>query len=223
VITSEPQLRLIGDSVVVWKLSRFDLPAKEMERVMASIAESRALVLDLRNNPGGYITSLIRIAGYLFDGDVTLFRTKGRTAEDSVVAYCPGRRYRGKVVVLVDSRSGSSSEILARTIQIYGRGVVIGDVSSGSVMEAVYRPHAVGGDNVIGFGAAITVAAITLPDGYPLEGRGVVPDEIVLPAPDDIALGLDPAMSRATYIAGAPLDPWRAGGLFPPLRSAGNP
>jgi len=108
-------------------------------------------------------------------------------------------------------------------MQFYGRGVVIGDVSCGSVMEAMYRQHAVGADNVVMYGANITVAAIALPDGRPLEGRGVVPDEIILPAPRDIALGLDPVMVRATECAGAPPDGWRAGELFPAARGAGNP
>jgi len=218
-----PQVKRIGDSVVVWKLSRFDFSAKETGRVMEAIEGSGALILDLRNNPGGYITSLAALAGHFFDRDLTLFRARGRAADDSVVAYSSATRYRGKVVVLIDSRSGSSSEIFARMMQIYGRGVVIGDVSGGSVMEAMYRPHAVGADNVIVYGANITVAAITLPDGSPLEGRGVLPDEIVLPTPRDLALGLDPALSRATEIAGAPLDAWSAGELFPPVRGGGIP
>jgi C-terminal processing protease CtpA/Prc len=218
-----PHLKLIGDSVVVWKLPRFDLSAKETGRVMETVGGSRALILDLRDNPGGYITSLLALSGYFFDGDVTLFRSKGRTGEDSVVAHSSGRPYRGKVVVLIDSRSGSSSEIFARAMQFYGRGVVIGDVSCGSVMEAMYRQHAVGADDVVVYGAVITVAAITLPDGRPLEGRGIVPDEIILPAPRDIALGLDPVMSRATERAGVPLDGWRAGKLFTAARAAGSP
>jgi len=218
-----PHLKLIGDSLAVWKLPRFDLSAKETGRVMETIGGSRALVLDLRNNPGGYITSLLALAGYFFDEDVTLFRAKGRTGVDSVVAHTSGRPYRGKVIVLIDSRSGSSSEIFARAMQFYGRGVVIGDVSCGSVMEAMYRQHAVGADNVVMYEANITVAAIALPDGRPLEGRGVVPDEIILPAPRDIALGLDPVMVRATECAGAPPDGWRAGELFPAARGAGNP
>ena len=210
------RLKSIGDNLIVWKLPRFDLSGREIKSAMDVVMKSGSLILDLRDNPGGYVPSLTSLAGYFFDSDVTLFHSEGRARNDSVVAPHAGVPYRGSVIVLIDSRSASSAEIFARTMQIHHRGMVLGDVSSGSVMEAMYHPRSMGASTVISYGSSISLARVRMPDGCFIEGTGVYPDERILPSQRDLALGLDPVMARATELAGAPLDPRRSGELFPP-------
>ena len=88
--------------------------------------------------------------------------------------------YRGKVIVLVDSKSGSAAELFARTMQIEKRGLVLGDRSAGAVTIQTSRPYA-RRSSVVVFGASITDADIIMTDGKSLEHVGVVPDEILLP------------------------------------------
>jgi len=69
--------------------------------------------------------------------------------------------------------------------------------------------------SIILYGFSITSADILMSDGHSLERAGVTPDEIVLPAPADLAFGRDPVMARAAKLAGVDLDPVAAGKLFP--------
>ena len=126
-----------------------------------------------------------------------------------------GTRYEGKVIVLIDSRSASASEIFARTIQLEKRGVVIGDRSSGAVMRARHFPHQLGFDTVIPYGVSVTDADVIMSDGKSLEKTGVTPDELLLPTGAEMAAKRDPVLVRAAALAGVTLDPEKAGSLFP--------
>ena len=92
---------------------------------------------------------------------------------------------------------------------------MIGDRTSGAVMQSESYEHQIGADTVIFYAASITDADVIMTDGKSLEGVGVMPDEIVLPSSSDLLHGRDPALSRAAAIAGATLDAEKAGALFP--------
>jgi C-terminal processing protease CtpA/Prc len=119
------------------------------------------------------------------------------------------------MVVLVDARSASAAELFARIIQLEKRGAVIGDQSSGSVMEAKHYNEKMGADTVIFYGASITEWDLLMSDGKSLEHRGVTPDELVLPSAHDIATGRDPALAYAAQILGVKITPEAAGKAFP--------
>ena len=76
-------------------------------------------------------------------------------------------------------------------------------------------PRKAGMSAVMYFGSSITVADIIMTDGKSLENSGVTPDEILLPAAEDLAAGRDPVLSRAAILCGVALDADKAGSLFP--------
>ena len=117
--------------------------------------------------------------------------------------------------MLVDSNSGSASEVLARVVQLEKRGTVLGDRTSGKVMRSRIHPHQIGLDTVVYYAVSVTDADLIMADGKSLENVGVTPDEIVLPTGDDLRAQKDPVLSRAVELAGAKLDPAEAGKLFP--------
>jgi len=123
--------------------------------------------------------------------------------------------YDGKLLVLVDSRTASAGEIFARAVQLQGRAQVIGDLSSGDTMEAVHKLFVEGGD--IGYTAmdSVTIGDLIMSDGHSLEGKGVVPDEVMLPTAQDLAAGRDPVLARAIAWASVTVTPEAAGKLFP--------
>jgi C-terminal processing protease CtpA/Prc len=126
-----------------------------------------------------------------------------------------GNTYKGKLVVLIDSRSASASELFARVVQLEKRGTVIGDRSAGAVMRARRFSYQAGTDKVIFYGASITDADLIMADGKSLEKVGVTPDELLLPTPADMATKRDPVLSRAAALLGIELSPEKAGAMFP--------
>jgi C-terminal processing protease CtpA/Prc len=100
-------------------------------------------------------------------------------------------------------------------VQIEKRGTVMGDHSSGSVMEAAQYTYHSGTDTQFFFGAQITDADIIMTDGKSLEHVGVIPEALMLPTSDDLSKGLDPVLAHAVETVGGKLTPEAAGKLFP--------
>ena len=123
--------------------------------------------------------------------------------------------YEGKLVVLVDSDSASAAEIFARVMQLQKRAIVIGDRTSGSVMQSRHHTRAMGTDTMVFYGTSITEADVIMTDGKSLEHAGVIPDEILLPTGEDLAAGRDPIITRAAAVLGHKIEPDKAGALFP--------
>ncbi len=203
--------------VFVWKMPAFDLPDDKVDELMSKARGRKAFVLDLRGNGGGAETTLLRLLGHFFDRDVKMADIKTRKELKPVVAKTRGKgnMFAGKVIVLVDSDSGSASEVFARVMQLEKRGTVIGDRSAGAVMRSIYRNYEMGAERVVFWGANITNADVIMSDGASLERVGVVPDELMLPKPADMAAKRDLVLARALELAGTNIDPAKAGALFP--------
>jgi C-terminal processing protease CtpA/Prc len=123
--------------------------------------------------------------------------------------------FNGKIVILIDSESGSASEILARLVQLEKRGVVLGDVSAGAVMQSrSFDGETSSGYSSVFYGASITNADVLMSDGKSVENVGVIPDEKIIPTPEDLAGFRDPVLSRAVEFLGGQLPPEIAGKMF---------
>jgi C-terminal processing protease CtpA/Prc len=206
--------REIGDLMIL-KFPQFDMEDHEIDRMMSMASKHKALILDLRGNPGGSVDCLEWLVGTFFDHDVKMADRVGRKSMKPMLAKHHAPEFDGKLIVLVDSGSASAAELLARVVQLEHRGTVIGDKTSGSVMEAHYYPESQGADTQILFGFSITDANLIMSDGKSLEKAGVVPDELLLPTAADLAAGRDPVLSRAAELAGVKLDSVAAGKMFP--------
>jgi C-terminal processing protease CtpA/Prc len=206
----------VSDSLMIWKMPVFDLKEDEMDRLWGMARKHATVILDLRGNPGGYVTLLQRMIGSVMDHEVKIGDRVGRKDLKPLVAKSRGSNiFTGKLIVLVDSSSASAAEIFARVVQLEHRGTVLGDRSSGMVMESKYYPLHEGIEKVIFFGATITHADLIMTDGKSLEHNGVMPDEVVLPSAADLAAGRDPVLAHAAEVAGVKLDPAEAGKMFP--------
>lgn len=204
----------VGD-ILIWKMPQFDLDKQEIRRIMGKARKARALVIDLRGNPGGYEDTLTDLLGYFFDHDLLIAEAHGKEKVKPITARTHGDPYKGAVVVLIDSDSGSSAELFARVFQLEKRGTVVGDRSAGAVMEAMHKTLMIGVEVVVPYGLSITRADLTMRDGKSLEHAGVTPDELLLPTPTDLAAGRDSVLVRAAKLAGAELDAQKAAALFP--------
>lgn len=211
-----PRVAELSDQLMVLKLPEFVVSGDEIGSLARKARKHKALIVDLRGNPGGSVETLQYMVGSFFQQKVKIADRVERDATKPLMAK-PGHEdvFLGKLIVLVDSRSASASEVFARTIQIEKRGAVLGDHTSGSVMEAKYYSHESGADTVTFFGASITDADLIMTDGQSLEHVGVTPDEIVLPTPSDFKKGDDPVLARAAELLGVKLSPEQAGKLLP--------
>jgi len=205
----------LGDDLLIWRMPQFDLSPSEVKNDMRMVEKHKALILDLRGNGGGAVETLGAMVGSFLDGEVKIGDVESRERMKPIVGKAAGDAWKGKLVVLIDSQSASASELFARVMQLEKRATVIGDRSSGSVMMSRTYEHEVGSDTVIAFATSITVANIIMKDGKSLEHTGVEPDELMLPAPEDIATGRDPVLARAASLCGVTLDPEKAGSFFP--------
>ncbi len=204
------------DDLFIWKMPQFDLERLEVDQIIDKIGKRKNLILDLRGNSGGYELTMLRLLGNLFDHDINVGQLKRRKETKPIVAKKRGDDfYSGKLVVLIDSRSASASELLARVVQLEKRGIVIGDQTAGAVMRSIQHPHEIGVDIISFYGVSITDADIIMTDGKSLEHVGVTPDKVKLPLAADLAAKRDPVLAYAASVLGFTITPEKAGGLFP--------
>jgi carboxyl-terminal processing protease len=200
----EPQRFISIGDVLIWAMPDFTAEDRIVDGMWERARRHRAVILDLRDNPGGYTSTLNRMLANAMDRDIKaydLVERKGPTPE--LVKSRKGNAFTGELTVLVDSNSGSGAELFARIVQLEKRGVVIGDRSAGAVMAG--RLHE-GESRHLFYAFVITEADVVMSDGKSLERVGVVPDETVLPTAADLAAGRDPVLAHAAARLGLTLD-----------------
>jgi C-terminal processing protease CtpA/Prc len=214
--TNHDRLYESGNDLLIWKMPTFVVSKDHVDDIMSRAKKFKSLIIDLRGNGGGYVETLNRLAGYFFDHDVKIADLKGRKQMKPQIAKTRGADYyKGQFVVLVDSDSGSASELFARVMQLEKRGAVIGDRSAGAVMTSEQFGHETGVGRVLYYGTSVTIADMLMTDGKSLEETGVTPDEVMLLTGADLAAKRDPVLSHAAETLGVKLDAEKAGALFP--------
>jgi C-terminal processing protease CtpA/Prc len=205
----------IGEDIFIWKMTGFDVEDEMLDAMLGRVKKCKSLILDLRGNGGGYVSILQRLVSNVFDREVKISDRVGRKEMKPVIAKKRGGHFDGKIIVLIDSGSGSASEVFARVLQLEKRGLVIGDVSAGAVMESRGFSHQLGQDTIIPYSFSITDANVIMTDGKSLEHVGVIPDELLIPTAKDLAAGRDVVLARALALLGANVTPEDAGKMFP--------
>jgi C-terminal processing protease CtpA/Prc len=217
--------RTFGDSVMVWRMHGFRFGEgrngfdEDIDRIMGEARKYGYLILDLRGNPGGAVVTEQRLLGHFLDEEIPLGTLHMRdTVIQLDVPPAGDGPYRGQVIVLIDSRSASASEITARTLQLRGRATIVGDRSAGAVMTSVYVPLELGSafeSRVLQFGMSVTISDVIMADGHSLEGHGVIPNIALVPTGSDLAEKRDPALAFALELAGVKISAEDAANIFP--------
>lgn len=207
--------REFGDTVLLWRLKQFLADKGTADDGLRKVRGHRALILDLRGNPGGAETTLLRLLNGFYPDSMNVATIRSRDQNRAIfITGSRERAYRGTLVVLVDSRSASASEAFARTIQLSGRGRVLGDRTAGALRRARGYVHEVGTQTVVLYGTSVTTDDVILPDGKSIENVGLTPDEVILPTGSDMAAGADPVLAHALSLAGVDRTPAQAGRLI---------
>jgi carboxyl-terminal processing protease len=143
--------------------------------------QADGLVIDLRDNPGGLAAMMSGVAGHLFADPVLLGRMRMRQANlefhaNPRVTTPDGRRvqpYAGRVAILVNERTGSTSECFTGALQDLGRARVFGRHTRGEALPAQTKRLPNGDVLLYAVGDFVTAS------GRSLEGGGVTPDELI--------------------------------------------
>ncbi len=131
----------------------------------------KRLIIDLRGNPGGLLTSSVEVADKFID-EGTIVSTRGRNAlEDYNYTAHRAGTWNVPLVVLIDGDSASASEIFAGAIRDHRRGSIIGQRSYGKGSVQGIFPLALAGS-----GVRLTTAKFYSPKGHPISNVGVQPD-----------------------------------------------
>lgn len=155
----------------------------------------KGIIIDLRNNGGGYLQTSIEVASEFIDKGVILYEQYGDGTRDTYNALGNGRATDLPIVVLVNEGSASASEILAGALQDYGRAKLVGVISYGKGSVQQWIP--LSGEN----GAArVTIARWLTPDERLIDGVGLTPDFIVELTEEDAAAERDPQLDKAIEV-----------------------
>lgn len=153
----------------------------------------KGVIVDVRNNPGGYLNSAVYLGAEFTNGTVVIQEGINNTRKE-FKAERKGRLIGLPVVVLINQGSASASEILAGAIKVSGQGSLVGEKSfgKGTIQEVE--------DFDNGAGLHVTIAKWLLPNGEWINGKGITPDYEVKMTEDDIKSEKDPQLDKAMEV-----------------------
>ncbi len=197
-VHSVAEVRMEAGDVGYIKLDQFtQTSTKEMESALWKLHNQgmKSLILDLRGNPGGLLTTAIEISNQFLPSG-TIVSTRGRTASDnSQEVAASTNTWKVPLVVLVDHNSASASEIFAAAVQENGRGLIVGEKSYGKGTVQTLFPL-----KSVPSALRLTTAKFYSPDGREMAGTGVTPD-INVTSMTSGSDGNDPALQAALRAA----------------------
>src|SRR5256712_1936437 len=150
---------------------------EELEEALRDLGEQqiKALVLDLRNNPGGLLEQAIAVANVFLDGGQLIVYTKGRLPNQNMKGFAKSEGFHVTypVAVIINGGSASASEIVAGALQDLNRATVVGTQSFGKGSVQTIIPLSDGS------GLRLTTAKYYTPKGGEIHGKGITPDIVV--------------------------------------------
>lgn len=195
-VVEKPQFKseLLANNISYIKFDGFNRDTdKLMEEAVARFQNTKAMIVDLRSNGGGYEYQ-VRNCLNLFLREATEYGTfiqrSGKTKEANLKGR-GAKAYAGKLIVLTDENSASGAEIFAAVIQESKRGRIVGRTTAGAVLlsYSVKLPE--------DFRMSLAVRDYLTPSGRRLEDKGVAPDVHVPFTIDDVRRQRDPDLGRA--------------------------
>lgn len=166
--------RMLEDQIGYLRLTMFDeSSAAEFEKgLKALIAEgAKGVIVDLRQNPGGYLSQCVEIADMLL-GDALIVYTESRNGDDEEYFSDP-EKYDTQLVILVDGGSASASEILTGALKDHEAATIVGTTTFGKGVVQIVKPY---NENT---GFKLTTSQYFTPDGMNIHGIGIEPDVVI--------------------------------------------
>ncbi|MDE6139082.1 MAG: S41 family peptidase, partial [Candidatus Gastranaerophilales bacterium] len=168
--------------------------SKEFSDILTNNPDKKAIIIDLRSNPGGLLTNAIYISDMFLNGG-SIVSTVDRDGYKDTTKASRGVLTTKPVVVLVDKGSASASEIFSGAIKDNKRGVIVGTQSFGKglVQEINRLPN--------GAGINITIQKYLTPSGTDIHKKGITPDVLVELTEENVKNKDDVQLKKAIEVA----------------------
>jgi carboxyl-terminal processing protease len=188
------------DGIFVIRVSTFSAPvAKEFKDALREFVNAKGtkLIIDLRNNPGGYLDAAVDMASWFLPQGKVIVQEDFGTHEEAKVLKSRGYDVfsdKLKTVILINEGSASASEIFAGALKEHGKATLVGKTTfgKGSVQELI--PVS---DNS---SVKVTIAKWLTPKGNWISFRGIDPDYKVDVTEEDVKAGKDAQLDKAVKI-----------------------
>jgi carboxyl-terminal processing protease len=189
----ETEVQMLGGGIGYIRFNIFvPLATDRVLAAIRSMKDARGIIFDLRGNPGGMGGLATRIAGLLETREkISLGTMKMRAGHQNFVIFPQSNPFTGKVALLIDGSSGSTSEIFAAGLQESGRAIIVGEKSMGAALPSIFSKLPTGALFQYAF------ADFRTPKGVLVEGRGVIPDVEVKPDRRELLRGRDNQLDAA--------------------------
>ena len=165
--------KILGGDVGYIRINQFrDTTGADVDKAFESFdsQELRGMILDLRSNPGGLLSSAVEVASDFLEPDQLIVYTEGTNPREDLLVRPDQKQKDYPLVVLVNGGSASGSEIVAAAIKDHGRGIVLGRKTFGKA--SVQKVIQLSGDHAI----KLTVAHYYSPSGVNIHKIGIAPD-----------------------------------------------
>lgn len=178
--------RVLAEAVGYVQLTEFsEHTGRQLRQALSRLGEQgiRALVLDLRNNPGGLLEAAVEVAQPFFREGELIVETRGRRPQDNerFRAATGGAPWSLPLAVLVNAGSASAAEIVAGALKDAGRAVVVGERTFGKgSVQSIFKLRD-------GEGLRLTTARYFTPAGTSIHEQGVRPHVEVVMTPEEDA------------------------------------
>ncbi|MFH0909717.1 MAG: S41 family peptidase [bacterium] len=183
-VVSVKDAHLIEDGIAYLRITQFNEPtAAALQEAMDKLVGEgmKALIVDLRNNPGGLLSSAIEVSQKFVKRNDPIVSTQGRDESQHQVFKAKGRQHYldFPMAILVNGGSASASEIVAGALQDQNRAILVGEKTFGKGSVQSVLPME-GGTAV-----RLTTAKYYTPAKRMIHDRGIEPDIVVPMSPDD--------------------------------------
>jgi carboxyl-terminal processing protease len=195
------------NSIGYIKIRRFGDDTSSLVRSAAStlkLQDARAVVVDVRDNPGGYLQASVDVASQFMSEGVVVEERSKHSKDRTISAQSGGLMTKIPVIILINNGSASASEILAGALKDNKRATLVGEKTygKGSVQEVVcLNGISLFGSDCKGAALKVTVAHWYTPNGVNISQEGIKPDIEVKLTNEDYNAGRDPQLVKALELA----------------------
>ncbi len=183
-----------GNKIAYIKISQFNEDTLgDFSRIVTNVlnAGAKKIILDLRNNPGGFLDSAVNVAGEWVRDEVIVIERFASGEERVYKSTARGRFKDLPTVILVNGGSASGSEIVAGAMQDFGKAKLVGEKTFGKGSVQDYSPLRDGS------GLKLTIAEWLTPKRRSINKVGIPPDIEIKPSDKNIADGRDIQLDKA--------------------------